>query len=174
MKLKEMISISQSDCWDDREGTDFPREYHASMKNIRFVGSCKTQNYPQPGDFSSSPRVFTAEKLLAFLPGTSQQKKGNTTCNLWAVTHSLNNGCYFLQRPQATQGQVFSVPVGRWYSNSCRRRKDGEVFVSLLRCLLLKNWTEFPNIQWWRFCHPWDLSPTLRGATGRGSASCCR
>lgn len=99
-------------------------------------------------------------------------KKGNTTCNLWAVTHSLNKGCYFLRRPQAAHRQVFPASVGRWYSNSCWRRRDEEVFMSLLRCLLLKNWTEFPNIQWESICHPWDLSPALRGATARGSVSC--
>lgn len=75
MKLKEIISISHSYCWDDRQCTDFPREYHASVKNIRFVRSCKMQICPQPGNFSHSPWVLSAKKLLAFLPGISPQKK---------------------------------------------------------------------------------------------------
>lgn len=107
-----------------------------------------------------------------FLTKKKNEKKGNTTCNLWAVTHSLNNGGYFLQRPQVTHKQVYSASVGRWYSNSCWSRRDGEVFVSLLWCLLLKNWIEFPNIQWGNVCCPWDLSPALSRVTGRGLVSC--
>lgn len=67
IKLQEIISISQSYCWDDRRCTDFPREYHVSVKNILIVGNCKAWNYPQPGIFSTSPPMFTAKKFLVFL-----------------------------------------------------------------------------------------------------------